>query len=97
MQGVAKADIYKNNLEYLNDELSKLDLIINLGILRLRESLPNETQNEFKGLFLSDKEIDSILEKKENTSLKSKKAKDRKKNQLECLISIKDQLQKKIS
>ncbi|MFX0194753.1 MAG: AAA family ATPase [Candidatus Hodarchaeota archaeon] len=53
--------IYKNNWQYLTDELARFDLLLQLEVVNLRKSFPEKQQDTFKGLFLSDKEIDDIL------------------------------------
>ena len=54
-------NIYQNNWEHLTDELAKLDLLLQLKVLKLSNAQPVEPQNAFKGIFLSHQEIDDIL------------------------------------
>jgi SpoVK/Ycf46/Vps4 family AAA+-type ATPase len=91
-----KKDFYKNNLEHIKEELSKLDLIIQLGVLNLRKSLSGETQEGFKGLFLSDQEIDSILEEK-ITSSKDMQLRDKNESRVECFLEAISKSQEEIS
>ncbi len=92
-----KKDFYPNNLDYLKDELSKLDLIIQLEVLKLRKSLSGESQNEFKGLFLSDREIDDILKREEISTSEKHNPGDRNNAQVECILEAIERLQEEIS
>lgn len=53
--------IYHDNHEHLEDELTRLDLLIQLGVLKQRSALPGTESDRFKGILLSDREIDLIL------------------------------------
>ena len=81
-----KKDFYQNNLEYIKEELSKLDLIIQLGVVNLRKSLSGETQDKFKGLFLSDQEVDNILKRDKMASSKKENPRDKNEAQVECFL-----------
>ena len=50
---------YPNNLEYLSDEMKRLDLIIRIKLLD--EQKPSGPLDQFKGLVLSDEEISNML------------------------------------
>ena len=49
---------YAASLEHLKDELRKLDLILNLHVLEFRQG----GSDDFKGLYISEEEIDDILD-----------------------------------
>ena len=49
-----------NNIEHLLDELSRIDLLIRRYLESLREKFP-ETVDEFRGLYVSEAEIEQIL------------------------------------
>jgi hypothetical protein len=48
-----------DNIEHLLDELSRIDLLIRSYLESLREELP-ETVDEFRGLYVSEAEIEQI-------------------------------------
>jgi SpoVK/Ycf46/Vps4 family AAA+-type ATPase len=50
---------YADNLEYLLDELSRIDLLIRVYLESLREGFP-EAGDEFRGLYISEAEIEQI-------------------------------------
>lgn len=56
---------YNNSLEYLMDELSLLDTRLSLAVSRFRdENRKNDNDwNKFSGLYITDEEIDSIIQK----------------------------------
>lgn len=47
--------IYQNNLEHLLEELHRIDLIVRLN-------LKNMGQDDFQGLYISEKEINALLQ-----------------------------------
>ncbi len=62
---------YADNLEHILDELSRIDLLIRSYVDSFREELP-ETTDEFRGLYISEAEIDQI---QKNQGIGSKKGK----------------------
>lgn len=50
---------YADNLEYLLEELSRIDLLIRVYLESLREDFP-EAEDEFRGLYISEAEIEQI-------------------------------------
>jgi hypothetical protein len=50
---------YENNLEHLLDELFRIDLLVRSYLEILREDLP-EAVDEFRGLYISEAEIEQI-------------------------------------
>ena len=54
---------YADNREYVSSELAYLDFRLHCEVLRLRKSLPEKFNNEFKGIYISEQEIDTILSK----------------------------------
>lgn len=57
-------DSYENSLQHLQEELKRIDLLIFLQIQSLREERLKAPPNEYMGLFISEEEIDEILEEK---------------------------------
>ncbi|MFQ5888371.1 MAG: hypothetical protein ACE5HY_06710, partial [Candidatus Hydrothermarchaeales archaeon] len=57
---------YENSLQHLQDELKRIDLLIYRQIQRLRDERHNNTTKEYRGLFISEEEIDGILKKNLN-------------------------------
>ena len=51
---------YQNSWQHLEDELAMLDLLLQLRVLDLRQPQADELQDTFKGLYLSDQEIDDL-------------------------------------
>jgi SpoVK/Ycf46/Vps4 family AAA+-type ATPase len=88
--------IYQNNWQHLADELSRLDLLLQLEVLKARKSLPEKPQDAFKGVFLSDQEIDDILmEKRSNPEKQNLESENN--AQLGCLVNAIENLQNRIS
>ena len=56
---------YQTNLENIMDELARIDIILRNLMEKWRKSGEN---SEFLGLYISDKEIDSLLAKKYGVS-----------------------------
>lgn len=54
--------IYENNLEHLLDELHRIDILISSIIEKWRVK-QREGENDFRGLYISDNEINAILER----------------------------------
>lgn len=63
MTGTKDKKFYANNRDHLQDEMAKIDMLLQLGVMKLRNSLPRESQDTCQGLFFSDREIDDILMK----------------------------------
>jgi SpoVK/Ycf46/Vps4 family AAA+-type ATPase len=53
---------YQTSREHLLDELHRLDLMLNVEVVRQRMDPAHGTFDRFRGLFLSDDEIDAALE-----------------------------------
>ena len=51
---------YKTNREYISEELKRIDLLIYQQILRIRQK--KEVVDGFQGIYVSDDEINSILD-----------------------------------
>jgi len=51
---------YEDNLQYISEELKRIDLMIHLQVERIRQK--KDVVDGFQGLYVSDEEIDSILE-----------------------------------
>ena len=52
---------YRNSREHLFEELRRLDLVLNLAVARQRRDPTLAGFNEFRGLFISEDEIDHLL------------------------------------
>jgi SpoVK/Ycf46/Vps4 family AAA+-type ATPase len=52
---------YRNSREHLFEELRRLDLVLNLAVARQRRDPSLAGFNEFRGLFISEDEIDKLL------------------------------------
>jgi SpoVK/Ycf46/Vps4 family AAA+-type ATPase len=52
---------YEDTWEHLQDEMRLLDLLMRREVLRFRRPAPNDQADLFKGMFISDAEIDRIL------------------------------------
>ena len=52
---------YRNSREHLFEELRRLDLVLNLAVARQRRDPSLVGFNEFRGLFISEDEIDKLL------------------------------------
>src|SRR5262245_11155463 len=55
------AAAYATGLDYLSDELRRLDLLIQFRLLRERHSTPPTPLDQFKGLVITDEEISRLL------------------------------------
>src|SRR5215218_2583434 len=52
---------YRNSREHLFEELRRLDLVLDLAVARQRRDPAAAGFNEFRGLFISEGEVDSLL------------------------------------
>ena len=68
MNDIGSENTYQNNWQHLEGELAMLDLLLQLRVLDLRKSQADESHDAFKGLYLSDQEIDHILMERRSTS-----------------------------
>ena len=53
---------YRNSREHLFEELYRLDLLLNVQIARRRRDPANAGFDEFRGLFISEQEIDQLVD-----------------------------------
>lgn len=67
-KGSEMQNYYGNSLQHLLDELKRIDLLIRWQIHRLRKERLNDPREEFRGLFISEEEIDDILKSNLNPS-----------------------------
>jgi len=51
---------YQKNLQHIQDELKRIDLLIDLQVARFRQE--NKVMDGFQGIYISDEEVDSILD-----------------------------------
>jgi len=63
--------IYKDPTEYISDELKKIDLMLELAVSRQRIKKDVE-KNAFAGLYISEKEVDVLLDEEEIEKEKDK-------------------------
>jgi AAA+ superfamily predicted ATPase len=69
-----KKELYKNSFEHIQDELKRIDILIHNRIVRLREERRDNTPDEYRGLFVSEEEINGILSKsREKSTLKARR------------------------
>ncbi len=62
IQNIDKPQIfYENSLQHLQDELKRIDLLIHHQIKLMREGRQNNTPEEYRGLFISEEEVDEFL------------------------------------
>lgn len=54
-------DAYKNNWEYLDAELQRLHLLIGREVIRSRRQTHAEQSDIFRGVFISEAEVDELL------------------------------------
>jgi SpoVK/Ycf46/Vps4 family AAA+-type ATPase len=59
VEGKPMTDYYETDLQYIQDELKRIELVIHQQILRIRGK--NKEVDEFRGLYISEEEIDAIL------------------------------------
>ena len=85
---------YHSNREHLFDELRRLDLLLNTQIARQRRDPARGSFNQFHGLFLSEDEIDRIVEK---TTIEPVSGSDQGASEIGMLLSTIDQLQQQIA
>jgi hypothetical protein len=52
---------YSDSIEHLQDEISRLDLLLKRAVLIARQASPGAESDEFKGLVVTENEIDDIL------------------------------------
>jgi SpoVK/Ycf46/Vps4 family AAA+-type ATPase len=61
-------ECYTNSREHLFDELHRIDLMLNAQVARQRRDPAFAGFNEFRGLFISEEEIDVMLAEKTNSN-----------------------------
>jgi ATPase family associated with various cellular activities (AAA) len=52
---------YTTNLDHLRDELRRLDLLLERAVLQFRARRDQDKSSEFRGLYISDEEIDDLM------------------------------------
>ncbi len=58
-------DAYKNSVEHLRDELSRLDVLLQRALLVARRADAAPAAEEFRGLVISEPEIDALVQAKD--------------------------------
>ncbi len=53
---------YQNSFEHLREEMARLDLLLKRALLVARRSDPAQTADEFRGLVISEPEIDALAQ-----------------------------------
>jgi AAA+ superfamily predicted ATPase len=56
------ADYYENNLQHLLDALQRLDVLLELRVLKFRQQHQLAQPREFRGLYIADEEIAATLQ-----------------------------------
>ncbi len=64
---------YKDGLEHLLEELKWVEALVHLEIQRFRKSGSDDNSNEFKGLLITEEEVNSLLKKDPINDLESQK------------------------
>ena len=90
---VSKA--YKSGREHLTDELLKLDALVHLQVLRLRDSHSKKRFDELAGLYITEEEVDKVLGKEPKSQDRSSSS--TKKLEIEALLNHTERLRAKIS
>jgi SpoVK/Ycf46/Vps4 family AAA+-type ATPase len=85
---------YRNSLEHLFDELRRLDLMLHVQVMRRRHDPAYVNFNEFRGLFISEEEIDLIAGRKKD-ELESNTVQDE--SEMRMILSAIEQLEEKIA
>ena len=60
-------DQYKNNLEHIQEELQRIDLLIDIQVIKFRHD--NKIMDGYQGIYISDEEVDSLLNPNGQNSL----------------------------
>ena len=55
-------EVYQNSFEHLREELARLDLLLQRALLVARRSDSAQTADEFRGLVISEPEIDALVQ-----------------------------------
>jgi SpoVK/Ycf46/Vps4 family AAA+-type ATPase len=56
---------YSNPLSYLVDELKRIDLVLLYHVHKCRLEQPHQGQDEFRGLYISEDEVDALFQRPE--------------------------------
>src|SRR5580704_10378667 len=56
---------YSDSIEHLQDEISRLDLLLKRAVVIARQAGPGTESDEFRGLVVTENEIDDILRTKD--------------------------------
>jgi len=86
---------YKSGREHLTEELLKLDALVHLQVLRLRDSHSNKKFDELAGLFIIEEEVDKVLGKEPKRE--DRRSPPTKKLEIEALLNHTERLRAKIS
>jgi hypothetical protein len=55
-------EVYQNSFEHLREEMARLDLLLKRALLVARKSDPTQTADEFRGLVITEPEIDALVQ-----------------------------------
>ena len=58
-------EAYQNSFEHLREEIARLDLLLQRALLVARRSDPSQAADEFRGLVISEPEIDALVQAKD--------------------------------
>jgi SpoVK/Ycf46/Vps4 family AAA+-type ATPase len=93
---IEKKEFYKSSFEHIQDELRRMDILIHNCIVRLREERRDNIPDDYRGLFVSEEEIDGILSKaKEKNKLKVRRLETE--ISKECITEFQKRINDKIS
>src|SRR5258708_5857415 len=56
---------YSDTIEHLREEISRLDLLLKRAVIIARDATPGTGPDEFRGLVVTENEIDDILHTKD--------------------------------
>jgi hypothetical protein len=65
MAASASKEPYSDSIEHLQDEISRLDLLLKRAVVIARQAGPGAESDEFRGLVVTENEIDDILSTKD--------------------------------
>ncbi len=88
--------IYGDSREHLYEELRRLDLLLNAQIIRHRSNPARAPFDEFRGLFISEEEIDLILERERKEKGEGRGAPPEARREVGKLVSAIERLEDRI-
>ena len=92
---LSASESYKSGREHLSDELLKLDTLIHLQVLKLRDLRSNNKRDEFASLYITEEEVNKILRRQPKS--KDELSPSTKESEINALQSHIDVLRARIS